>query len=469
MSMTMHKSEHPIPVRIAYVGGGSLNWAPKLMADLALDDRLDAEVRLYDVDHAAAERNARIGNGFAGRSAGVPARYWATEGIGEALDGADIVVVSILPGSLAEMAQDIAIPERFGILQSVGDTVGPGGFIRALRAIPPMLDIGRAIAEHAPDAYVCNLTNPMSVLTGALHRAHPGIRSWGECHEVTKVRQVVAWIANSEAGAPRWTHRDVELNVLGINHFTFVDAIALDGRDMMPAYRAFMEAHRDSGWRPVPLDPEDEKGRYFEDHYRVKIDLSHRFGICAAAGDRHLAEFMPGKDYLAVNHDWGFGLTPVDYRRREQAEKRATAAAWDRGEDVPPLERSDEALVDQIAALMGLGRHVSNANMPNRGQVEGLPLGAIVETNVMFSGLGITPLVAGRLPVSLEPVVRAHADRQTALLDAVVEGRYGDLFALFRTDPLVAPLSNGAARAMYSEMIRATSDWLPVELAKEAA
>ena len=465
----MNNSEHGIPVSIAYIGGGSLNWAPKLMADLAQDTRLRAEVRLYDINRDAAVQNAKMGAMFAGVSEGASAKYSVADSLQDALTGADVVVVSILPGQFSDMAQDIEIPASYGIAQAVGDTVGPGGFVRALRAIPMLVEIGQAIAAYAPNAFVCNLTNPMSVLTGALYHAFPDIKCWGECHEVTKLRKQVAWIANQSEGRDRWTHRDVQVNVLGINHFTFVDQIALNGQDMLPAYQDFARRHINSGWVETEPHPDDEHESYFGDRSRVKFDLMRRYGIPAAAGDRHLAEFMPQSMYLADPKGWDFGLTPVDYRIRYQEQKRAAAMALANGQATPKPSRSDEALVDQIAAVMGQGTYISNVNLPNRGQMAGLPTGAIVETNAVFSGLGITPMVAGQLPQELHDVVADHAARQSGLLAAVTSGDYAALFDLFRSDPLVAPLDESRARALYRDMVTATAAYLPKELVKEAA
>ncbi|MFS4439318.1 alpha-galactosidase [Paracoccaceae bacterium GXU_MW_L88] len=466
--MTAQRDEK-LPVTIAYIGGGSVNWALGLMGDLAYDESLAAEVRLYDLNRKAAEENAALGARYAHVSKGFPARYTVCDTLAETLTGADVVVVSILPGSFDDMAQDIEIPARYGITQSVGDTVGPGGYVRALRAIPMMLEIGAAIAAHAPHAYVCNLTNPMSVLTGALYRAFPEIRCWGECHEVTKLRKQVAWIANRRDGGARWTQRDVEVNVLGINHFTFVDRISLGGADMMPAYRDFVEEFAGPGWTAAPVDPADEHARYFEDRSRVKFDLTRRFGIAAAAGDRHLVEFLPADLYLAQNDDWDFGITPIAYRKRDNAARRDARAALLRGEGEVQPKRSDEALVDQIRALMGGEPHVSNVNMPNRGQIANLPEGAIVESNALFSGLGVTPLLAGRLPEELAAITRDHAARQSAWLEAVATGDHSTIFELFRSDPLVAPLGDNKAREMLAEMILATAAHLPEALIKEVA
>lgn len=466
----MTQIEHSqIPVKIAYIGGGSLNWAPVLMADLAADGRLAAEVRLYDPDHAAAERNARLGAVFASVSRGAPAVWRAVRDLSQALIGVDLVVVSILPGSFEAMAADIAIPAAYGIPQAVGDTVGPGGFVRALRAVPMLLKIGHAIRAHAPDAFVCNLTNPMSVLTDALFRAHPGIRAWGECHEVTKLRRQVAWIANQCDSAARYDFRDVEVDVIGINHFTFVNGIRLDGQDMMADWSNFARDHADRGWYEVEPGRDDEHARYFSSNSRVKFDLHRRFGLAPAAGDRHLAEFMPAADYLEHAESWGFALTPVDYRIRDRAARLAKAEAMVAGRVAPVAKRSDEAMLDQFAALLGGAPHVSNVNLPNRGQIENLPDGVVVETNARFSRDGIAPISAGAIPEPLVNIISDHAARQKGLVDAVIAGDHGALFALFASDPLVRPLSEEKARTMFSEMMRATARWLPDALTAEAA
>lgn len=451
------------PITIAYIGGGSLNWAVNLMSDLAADGGIPANVRLYDIDEAAAQRNARLGARFQAEY-GAPVAFSACGDLATALTGADLVVISILPGDFDVMAADIDIPARYGIRQAVGDTVGPGGFVRALRSIPMLAEIGRAIAEHAPRAYVCNLTNPMAVLTGTLFAVFPEIRAWGQCHEVTKLRHIVAWLANRKAGREVYGYADVAVNVLGINHFTFVDHAVVGGEDLLPDYLAFAAEMAESGWRATPIQKNDEFAYYFEDVNKVKFDLARRFGIAAAAGDRHLAEFVPQGWYLDHHQRFGFNLTPVEFRVRDRERKRARADALDNGAPLPPPSRTEEALLDEIRALFGGTPLVTNANCPNQGQMAGLPTGAIIETNLVFSGLGVTPLAAGRLPTALELLVRPHAERQTALVDAVLGERWSDLFPLFLSDPLVAPLGPDEARRLYREMVEATSRHLPKTL-----
>ena len=308
------------------------------MSDLAFDRRLSAHVCLYDIDHAAALRNAEVGARFAEVSQGTPATYEACETLADALTGADVVVISILPGQFTDMAQDLEIPMQYGIAQSVGDTVGPGGFVRALRAIPMMAQIAEAIRDHAPNAFVCNLTNPMSVLTATLYKVFPDIKAWGECHEVTKIRKQVAWIANQAAGKDNYTHRDVDVTVAGINHFIFVNKIGIEGRDWMNDYVLFARQHRHSGWaQSVSSDP--EKTKYFGSRNLVAFDLLERFGFPAAAGDRHLAEFFPAVEYLASARRVGLccdpGFLPDERTGPATSIRRSSAKGRDRPGGLP--------------------------------------------------------------------------------------------------------------------------------------
>jgi alpha-galactosidase/6-phospho-beta-glucosidase family protein len=453
-----------IETTIAYVGGGSLNWARVLMADLIHDGTISAEIRLYDLDVAAARRNADLGNRYS-QAHNVSIRYVVADTLQAALTGTEFVVISILPGTFDDMANDLDLPAREGILQSVGDTVGPGGFVRSMRAIPAMVDIAEAIRIHCPRAYVCNLTNPMSVLTGALYATFPEIRAWGECHEVTKLKHLIARFANAHQHVVPVTYDQVDINVLGINHFTFVDAAVVAGRDWLPDYVEFARTNRGKGWRETPLDLDNEEERSFEDANRVKLDLTARLGIAAAAGDRHLAEFLPANWYLNDATSWEFGLTSVDWRRRNRVALQQADQAAEERNILPELAGpSEEALVSQIRALSCGETFIVNANLPNRGQVDGLPLGAIVETNAVFSGTGIRPVFAGRLPLAAEAIVRPHAERQNALLQSVLKGDLPALESLFLTDPLVAAIGPERGTRLFRSMVAATSRCLPASL-----
>ena len=155
----------------------------------------------------------------------------------EALTGADFVVISILPGTFDEMAVDVHMPERLGIYQSVGDTAGPGGMMRALRTIPIYVQFAEAIKQYSPDAWVINYTNPMSLCVKTLYHVFPQIKAFGCCHEVFGTQKVLKGLAEDVLGLRNINRRDIHVNVLGINHFTWFDYASYKGIDLFPLYR----------------------------------------------------------------------------------------------------------------------------------------------------------------------------------------------------------------------------------------
>ena len=192
MKCLNNRADH---VTIAYIGGGSRGWAWTFMTDLALEPAMSGVIRLYDIDREAAKANEVIGNRLSERpEAAGKWKYETADSLKEALSGADFVVISILPGTFDEMAVDVHMPERLGIYQSVGDTAGPGGMIRALRTIPMFVEIAEAVKEYAPKAWVINYTNPMSLCVKTLYHVFPKIRAFGCCHEVFGTQKVLKGI-----------------------------------------------------------------------------------------------------------------------------------------------------------------------------------------------------------------------------------------------------------------------------------
>ena len=171
-------------IRIAYIGGGSRGWAWSFMTDLSMEASISGTIRLYDIDEAAAKNNEIIGNHLNQRPDTMGKwNYVTCKTLEEALTGCDFVVISILPGTFDEMSSDVHLPERLGIYQSVGDTAGPGGMIRALRTIPVMADFARDMEEVCPDAWFLNYTNPMAMLSGYMQR-YTNVKTVGLCHSV---------------------------------------------------------------------------------------------------------------------------------------------------------------------------------------------------------------------------------------------------------------------------------------------
>lgn len=447
-------------IKIAYIGGGSRGWARTLMNDLAKEPLLSGEVALYDIDYEAARINEKIGNDLSARNDVVGKwRYVAVKNCKDALIKADFVFISILPGTFDEMESDVHTPEKYGIYQSVGDSVGPGGAIRALRTVPMYIEIANNIKAYCPDAWVVNFTNPMTVCTRSLYKAYPEIKAFGCCHEVFAVQDLIAKIYNEKTGE-NITRADVKTNVIGINHFTFIDSAFYGNTDLMPMVKEFAEEHYESGYNSHGSHWMNNSFACCE---RVKFDLLKRYGILGAAGDRHLAEFCPGKWYLGSKENvekWKFGLTGVKWRREDLKERIKKTEMLVSGEKKLEFFDSGEESVEQIKALLGIVDLVTNVNLPNRGQIEGLPSEAVVETNAVFTAGKISPSLAGRLPTPLEGLVSRNVLNQETLVQAAFTGDMELAFSAFVNDPLVT-IGLDDARDLFNLMTYNTRKYIP--------
>jgi alpha-galactosidase len=441
-------------LKIAYIGGGSRGWAWTLMSDLARADDISGTVYLYDIDFDAAKRNEKIGNSIPHNFG-----YKAAETLPEALKGADFVVISILPGTFDEMESDVHWPERYGIYQSVGDTTGPGGILRAMRTVPMFETIALAIKENCPDAWVINYTNPMTLCVRTLYEVFPEVKAFGCCHEVFGTQKLLCAMLKENTGIEAERH-ELYTTVTGINHFTWLTAASWQGEDLFPAYARFAEKYAETGYQ---TGSDNWMNSHFACAHRVKIDLFRRYGAIAAAGDRHLAEFTAPRytrDPETVRR-WMFSLTPVSWRKQDLAERLRKSEALVSGKEKPDMKPSGEEGHLLMKALLGLGDLVSNVNLPNRGQIPNLPLGAVVETNARFARDRIDPLSPGPLPDSLLPLISRHAENQGNTLDAALRCDRELGFATFMNDPQLAGVSPEEGRKLFDDMLRNQRAFLP--------
>ena len=451
-------------IRLAYIGGGSRGWAWKFMTDLAMEPSMSGEVVLYDIDRPAAEANMIIGSKIDAMPATVGHwRYDLAGTLQEALTGADFVVISILPGTFDEMEVDVHLPERLNIWQSVGDTAGPGGIIRALRTLPMYVPIADAIRDYCPDAWVINYTNPMALCVKVLYHVFPRIKAFGCCHEVFGTQKLLAAVAAKKMGIPTPQRRDIHVNVLGINHFTWFDEASYEGVDLFPVYREYVDEHFEEGF----TDPEHPwSASTYDCAHRVKFDLFRRFGYIAAAGDRHLAEFMPGDEYLrdrSTVTGWKYSLTPVRDRKDDLKDRLEKSRALVSGEREVELEPSGEEGILLIKALAGLGRMVSNVNLPNGGQIPNLPMGAVVETNAVFTKDSVRPVLAGAVPEDLKALILPHIENHKLTLQAALSCDREPVVQAFLNDPNVKAkcTDEAAIRSLVDDMIAGTAKYLP--------
>ena len=447
---------------VAYIGGGSRGWAWGFMMDLAMDADMCGTVRLYDIDRAAAERNKTIGNRISAHPDAVSRwEYEVSDSLKDALTGADFVVISILPATFEEMRSDVHLPERVGVWQPVGDTVGAGGFRRAMRTIPMYVTIAEAIRDYAPDAWVINYTNPMSLCVRTLYEVYPDIKAFGCCHEVFGTQKLLCAMLKTEKGIEGVKRQDLYTTVTGINHFTWLTRASYGDLDLMPLYAEFAKKYYETGY--------DEGGdnnwmnSHFNCAHRVKFDLFLRYGAIAAAGDRHLAEFTA--PWYTLNPEtvqsWKFGLTPVDWRVEDLKRRLQRSDDLISGKEELALKPSGEEGHLLLKAILGLGDLVSNVNIPNRGQIPNLPIGAVVETNALFGRDRIEPVFAGKMPSNILPLVARHIYNQENTLTAALRCDRGLGFTTFMNDPQMAAVTVKDGQKLFDDMLENQREYLP--------
>jgi alpha-galactosidase/6-phospho-beta-glucosidase family protein len=434
--------------KICFVGGGSYNWMPKLLGDLALTPDIEGTVVLHDINPTALDDIQRYGRKvFA--STGSNFDIETTTDLQRGLDGAQFVVVTITTGGLETMGLDLSIPEQYGIYQSVGDTVGPGGLSRALRNVPVMAGIAQAMQRHCPDAWMLNLTNPMTVLTRVVNMTAPQLKTVGLCHELFGVR---GGLIRMFGGTPD----DFEFRVAGVNHLIWVLDMTIRGHDGLQMVRDFV-----ADVRPLPI-PEARGGWHepFVDRWKLKLQLFDVYGALPAAGDRHLAEFFPYflTEATGRGEDYGVLLTTIPDRRQQVASARATVHAAIEG-DLPPVERSHEATANIVSAVANGRSTRTIVNLPNTGQIDNLPRGAVVETLAEITSAGAHPLTVGSLPNGVLSTIQPHVVNQEMIARAALEGDRVLALQAMVNDPLVPDLET--ARKLLDDLIDAHADFLP--------
>ena len=449
-------------VKLAYIGGGSRGWAWGLMSDLASCPDMSGDVYLYDIDFEAAKNNEIIGNKY-NDAEGTKSMwtYHAAKTAEEALTGADFVIISILPGTFDEMESDVHLPEKYGIYQSVGDTSGPGGIVRAMRTIPMFEEIAENIKAYCPNAWVINYTNPMTLCVRTLYRVFPEIKAFGCCHEVFGTQRVLMTALEDICGIKVEDRSEIKVNPVSVNHFTWLTKASYRNMDLFPIYKQFAEKYKETGYTQN-LD-NNWMNNNFASSQKLKLNLFLKYGWIAAAGDRHLSEFCPGKWFLQSPEcakKWGFSLTPVSWRKEDLKTRLDKAAKLASGEMPVALRNTGEEGVHQIRAILGLTEPlVTNVNIPNRGQIPNLPIGAVVETNAVFRDNSITPVFAGEVPNEIYPLVSRICAEQEMVTKAVANRDVEMIFNAFACDPLVT-CTYEDARALFKEMVMNTAKYL---------
>jgi len=414
--------------KIVFIGGGSVQWSPKIVTDIALCETLaGAQVVLYDIDAEALDLLTRAGKRIAAQAGG-SLQVTATMDRAEALRAADFVIFCVGIGGLPAMRHDLEIPECYGIYQPVGDTVGPGGLARGLRHIPLAVQVAREMEQLCPDAWMLNLTNPMTTICRGMTRA-TGIRTIGLCHEVNGVSRHLAALFDVPV-------ETLSLEVAGINHLPTILRLDIGGRNGLDMLRDWL-AERG---RFALVDQLDLNSVFdvFIDRLAVKLTLFEQLGVLFGAGDRHVTEFIPG--FLTEANErgrrYGVLMTTIEQREEMAHLRRAEVEAFVGGRP-EELEPSTEQLTSVMAALTGGPAGKFIVNVPNQGQIDNLPREAVVECIAEVSSMGVRPLAVGPLPSAAYAVIAPHVGRQELIVEAALTGRREPALAALATDPQV--------------------------------
>ena len=280
-----------------------------------------------------------------------------------------------------------------------------------------------------------NYSNPMTICTRTLAKVAPGLKVFGCCHEVFGTQQILAELAQAWLDLPTQpTRAEIRVNVLGINHFTWLDRATYAGHDLLALLRAHVA--QPGVLRPFTQAEVEAQNDWFFDGRQVKFELFRRYGLLPAAGDRHLCEFVPGFTRSPAElFRWGIIRTPVSYRVERWQLGAQLAQDLMAGRAPLQLQPSGEEMVQQLRALVGLGDIVTNVNLPNVGQVANLPLGAVVETNARFSRDAVQPLAAGSLPPGVHSLVARHVANQEMIVAGALARDKELIFQAIFADP----------------------------------
>jgi alpha-galactosidase/6-phospho-beta-glucosidase family protein len=441
--------------RLVIIGGGSYQWVPKLLIDIVNTPSLAAtELVLQDIDAVPLEPMAEFVRHIA-ELAQVPLTVTTTTNQRDALAGADYVVVTISTGGFDSMRWDLEIPEQHGVKHSVGDTVGPGGIMRALRNIPVLVGIARDMEEICPDAWMLNITNPMTTLCRAITR-ETAVKTVGLCHEVTMAQYTLSQLLDAD-------FRSFDFDVVGVNHLPLITRIDVDGEDGLARLRAMLDDRDRASDELVRLpDGIEFPKRYLFQSNQVKLALLERFGVLPAAGDRHLVEFFPG--FLTEESGWGkrWGVDLTSIADREQW------VDYYKGEfdkllgaiEVPEMPSGEMVAPIIDSFLRDKPRHFP-LNLPNHGQCPDLPDDVVVESMCTADGEGLhVRNEAHATPVLTEWLRRIIAS-QEATVEAALSGARDKVVEAMLLDPLAGRTDFDHLEQMTDDMLAATSRWLP--------
>jgi len=425
--------------KITFIGGGSAKFVAALARDLfSFQELQNWELCLMDVNPDRVARSEQLVRRII-REQKLPATVTSTTDQRKAIAGSDYVIITVMVGGFKHYGSDNAIPIKYGVLTTVGDTSGPGAVFRLVRTAPVVEEIVRNVKETAPNAWIFNYTNPMAMVTGAfLTYGHP--RTVGLCHSIQAAyREIAEWV-----GVP-W--QEVLYTAGGINHINYYLSTTHKGRDL---YQMLM-AKREEMVAKYP-------------HMRLQFELLESVGGWTAEEHNHQAEYYPwfrknpqvAEDHYAVKTNWGYHY---DMGHNEHLEK----TVQDQIDGRVPIDykRSLEYGAWMVHAIETNEPLVVYGNVRNCGLIENLPSFAVVEVPCLVSGTGVAPCHVGAIPLPMASVMSPHVFLHEMAVQGVVNKDRRMIYQAVQADPLTnAALTLPQIKSMVDELFVENKDYM---------
>jgi alpha-galactosidase len=427
--------------KIAFIGAGSTVFAKNLLGDiLSFPELAESTITLQDIDRERLETTTLVAHKTAQMVEAAP-RIEATTDRRRAVDGADYVICMFQiggykPGTLI----DFEIPQKYGLRQTIADTLGIGGIMRALRTIPVLLETCRDMEDLCPEALFLNYVNPMAMNCWAISQASP-IRTVGLCHSVPETAGALA----HDIGVPV---EDINYVVAGINHMAFFLKFEREGEDLYPCLRRVVEEARVPDWN------------------RVRYEIFTRLGYFVTESSEHFSEYVPWfikRDRPDLIDKYNIPLD--EYIRRCEAQIRD----WEilrqalLAQDSPlPVERSVEYGSLIIHSMETNSPRVIYGNVPNHNLIDNLPQLCCVEVPCLVDKNGIQPIRIGALPPHLAALMQTNINVQSLTVEAVLTQKRQHIYHAAMFDPhTAAELDLDQIWRLVDELLEAHQGWLP--------
>jgi alpha-galactosidase len=423
------------------IGAGSVEFTRNIVADICSYRELHGTITiaLHDIDPERLSYAARAAESIV-RRVGAGYAVEAHERRRSALEGATYAINEIQVGGYAATLRDFEIPRKYGLRQTIGDTIGIGGIFRGLRTIPVVVGIGNDMHDVCPDALLLNYTNPMAMIPWGVYEGTPFRNVVGVCHSV---RDTHAFLAETISLGPD----DVEFRTAGLNHQAFVLGFRdrRTGEDLYPRLRRIVDA-----------DP-DGLGR------RVRVEIFKRFGYFPTESSEHSAEYVPWFLHLDDQVE-RFRIEVDEYLRRSEENLRdweRTKAALNAGDELE-VEPTSELASEIIHSLeTGAAREVY-VNVRNGDLIGGLPGEACVEVPARVDGSGLHPVRIGELPPQCLGLNRTFVNVAELTVRAALEGRRDLVYQAALLDPnTAATLPTDQIVSMCDDLMQAHGEVLP--------